>query len=406
MNYTETLDWLFAQLPMYQRVGGVAYKADLSNTLRLDAHLGHPHLHFPCIHVAGTNGKGSVSSMLASVMQKAGYKTGLYTSPHLKDFRERIKINGKCISEAAVVEFVKNHRTFFETHSFSFFEMTVGLAFDYFKNENVDIAVIEVGMGGRLDSTNIINPLLSVITNIGFDHMQFLGDTLPKIAREKAGIIKKNTPVVIGEYHPETFPVFEEIARESQAPLFSAFDTETSGYTTDLKGIYQKNNLKTALKSLEVLTTHSRFKISETDTVRGLQNVIKNTGLTGRWQILQEKPKVIADIAHNAEGIRFVLEQLDNEKAEQLHLVLGFVKDKDLSSILPFFPKKARYYFCKPNLPRGRDSEDTQSSFLSFGLDGKAYKTVKSAIEAAQKNAKPNDVIFVGGSTFVVAEVL
>lgn len=406
MNYAETLAWLYAQLPMYQRIGSVAYKADLTNTLHLDEHLSHPHLHFPCIHVAGTNGKGSVSSMLASVLQEAGYKTGLYTSPHLKDFRERIKINGQCIPEKDVVEFVENHRGFFESHSLSFFEMTVGLAFDYFKKEKVDIAVIEVGMGGRLDSTNIIQPILSVITNIGFDHMQFLGDTLPKIAKEKAGIIKENIPVVIGEYHPETFSVFDETAREKKATLFRAFDTDTFGYTTDLKGIYQKNNLKTALKSLEVLTSHSRFKISETNKVRGLQNVIKNTGLTGRWQILQQQPKIIADTAHNAEGLRYVLEQLKNEKAKHLHLVLGFVKDKDLQTVLPLFPKKAHYYFCKPNMPRGRDAEEVKAIFNSFKLAGKTFASVQEALEAAQKNAKPTDVIFVGGSTFVVAEVL
>lgn len=406
MDYPQTLAWLYAQLPMYQRVGSAAYKADLTNTLLLDKHLGHPHLDFPCLHVAGTNGKGSVSSMLASVLQEAGYKTGLYTSPHLKDFRERIKVNGNCIPEEDVVEFVKNHRYFFERHSLSFFEMTVGMAFDHFKRKKIDIAVVEVGMGGRLDSTNIISPLLSVITNIGFDHMQFLGDTLHKIAREKAGIIKKNTPVVIGEYQSEIFSVFEEIAYKLNAPLYKTDGVKSEDYSTDLKGLYQKFNLRTALKSLDVLALHSPFKMSESHKKKGLAHVCANTGLAGRWQRLGESPTLIADTAHNAEGLKYVLEQLESENAKQLHLILGFVKDKDLKTVLPLFPKTALYYFCKPDLPRGREAEETKAEFETLGIKGNTYASVKQALSAAREIADPNDVIFVGGSTFVVAEVL
>lgn len=406
MDYAETLQWLYAQLPMYQRVGGAAYKADLTNTLLLDAYLGHPHTSFSSLHVAGTNGKGSVSSMLASVLQEAGYKVGLYTSPHLKDFRERIKINGQCIPETAVVSFVEQHRSFFESHSLSFFEMTVGLAFDFFKREKVDIAVVEVGMGGRLDSTNIIRPLLSIITNIGFDHMAFLGNTLPKIAAEKAGIIKENIPVVIGEYQPDTLPVFEKIAHQKNAPLYKAYSTDTTGYKTDLKGIYQEHNLKTALTSLQLLIAVGRFSISQKQLSNGLEHVVKNTGLLGRWQYLQHRPKIIADTAHNAEGLSCVMQQLATEVIADLHMVVGFVSDKDLQSIVSLFPKNARYYFCKPDVPRGRDAQEVSDLFAENGMTGKVYNSVTNALEAAKEKATAEDVIFVGGSTFVVAEVV
>ena len=390
---------------MYQRVGQSAYKADLAATLNLAKYLKNPEKSFKSIHVAGTNGKGSTSHMLASVFQEAGYKTGLYTSPHLKDFRERIKINGQMISEQYVSNFVQNHRPFFESNQLSFFEMTVGLAFEYFRSENVDIAIVEVGMGGRLDSTNIITPEVSVITNIGLDHTQFLGDTLEKVAVEKAGIIKDRVPVIIGETSPETKRVFEEIALERNAPIVFAEMNDASTYSSDLKGSYQQKNIRTVISILRMLQKKG-WNISEENIQKGLMNTVKNTGLMGRWQILGQAPKVICDTAHNREGLQIVLDQLASEDFQNLHIILGVVSDKDLASILPLFPKDATYYFCRPNIPRGLDASLLLSRARGFGLIGQEYISVSKAYEAALKAALPQDLVFVGGSTFVVAEVL
>jgi len=367
--------------------------------------LGNPENALKSVHVAGTNGKGSTSHMLASVFQEAGYKTGLYTSPHLKDFRERIKINGAMIPEQYVLEFVENHRPYFERNQLSFFEMTVGLAFDYFRNNKVDIAIIEVGMGGRLDSTNILEPEVSVITNIGLDHTQFLGNTLAKIASEKAGIIKEKTPVVIGETKSGTKPVFEKIASSKDAPITFAETFEASGYNSDLKGIYQQKNIKTVLATLQVLRKKG-WKIPAEKVKSGLLNTIKNTGLMGRWQILNETPKVICDTAHNKEGLQMVMTQLATEKYDKMHIVLGVVNDKDLTAVLPLFPKTATYYFCRPNIPRGLDASILASKARNFGLVGNEFTSVNNAYFAAVEEATKNDLIFIGGSTFVVAEVL
>ncbi len=405
MNYKETLDWMFAQLPMYQRQGKTAFKKDLTNTLALAKHLNFPEKKFKTIHVAGTNGKGSTSHMLASVLQEAGYKVGLYTSPHLKDFRERIKINGEPIQEIDVIHFIKENNTFLAAHKLSFFEMTVGLAFDCFAKHKVDIAVIEVGLGGRLDSTNIINPEISVITNIGFDHTQFLGETLPEIAFEKAGIIKEKTPLVVGEFQQESFPVFEKIALEKEAPIFVAEQLVTENYQTDLKGIYQLKNVKTVVQALRLLKEKG-FVISEENLKNGLLNVVKNTGLLGRWQVLQQTPKVICDTGHNKEGLHYVFKQLKEEDFEQLHIVLGVVNDKDLSSILPLFPKDATYYFCKPTIPRGLPAEILQKKASEYNLKGTICASVNEAYKNALKAASDKDLIFIGGSTFVVAEVI
>ncbi len=405
MDYTNTLIWMFSQLPMYQRQGKTAFRKDLTNSIALSRHLNFPESTFKTIHVAGTNGKGSASHMLASVLQEAGYKIGLYTSPHLKDFRERIKINGELIKKIEVVNFIKSNKFFFEENNLSFFEMTVGLAFDCFAKHKVDIAVIEVGLGGRLDSTNIITPEVSVITNIGYDHMQFLGETLPEIAFEKAGIIKHKVPVVIGEYQKEVFQVFEKIAKEKSAPLFLASNNDNNAYESDLKGSYQIHNIKTVLQTIEVLKKKG-FVISEKNIKNGLQKVVKNTGLLGRWQVLNERPKVICDTAHNAEGLHYVLKQLQEEKFDQLHIVFGVVNDKDLASILPLFPKNAIYYFCKPNIPRGLDAHELKQHCAKFQLMGEAYESVDIAYKTAFSTACENDLIFIGGSTFVIAEVV
>ncbi|MFO7672465.1 MAG: folylpolyglutamate synthase/dihydrofolate synthase family protein [Lutibacter sp.] len=405
MDYKNTIKWMFSQLPMYQRQGNTAFRKDLTNSIALSKHLNFPESTFKTIHVAGTNGKGSTSHMLASVLQEAGYKVGLYTSPHLKDFRERVKINGKLIKKNEVVTFIKNNKSFFESNNLSFFEMTVGLAFDCFAKHNVDIAVIEVGLGGRLDSTNIITPVVSVITNIGYDHMQFLGESLPEIAFEKAGIIKNNVPVVIGEYQEEVFPVFEKIAKEKSASMSLAENNEGTIYTSDLKGSYQIHNIKTVLQTIAVLKTKG-FVVSEKNIRNGLLKVFKNTGLLGRWQVLNEQPKVICDTAHNAEGLRYVLKQLQEEKFDRLHIVIGVVNDKDLTSVLPLFPKNATYYFCRPNIPRGLDALEFQQQCAKFQLRGEAYPSVETAYKTALAHASKNDLIYVGGSTFVVAEVV
>lgn len=390
---------------MYQRVGQSAYKADLSATIQLANYLNNPEKNFKTIHVAGTNGKGSTSHMLASVFQEAGYKTGLYTSPHLKDFRERIKINGEMIPKKYVSEFVEKHKLYFTENQLSFFEMTVGLAFDYFRNEKVDIAIIEVGMGGRLDSTNILTPEVSVITNIGLDHTQFLGDTLEKVAAEKAGIIKEGIPVIIGETLPETKQVFEKMASEKNAEITFAETMYATNYASDLKGSYQQKNIKTVLATLRILQKRG-WNISEENIQKGLLNTIKNTGLMGRWQVLGENPKVICDTGHNKDGLQLVMEQLSKESFKKLHIVLGVVSDKDLASVLPLFPKDAVYYFCKPNIPRGLDASLLLTQARGFGLIGEEYISVTKAYSAALEAAAANDLVFIGGSTFVVAEVV
>jgi len=405
MNYKETLNWMFSQLPMYQRQGATAFKKDLTNSLLPSKTLNFPEKKFKSIHVAGTNGKGSTSHMLASILQEAGYKVGLYTSPHLKDFRERIKINGKMISEAEVVNFITSNKIFLTKHKLSFFEMTVGMAFDYFAENNVDFAVVEVGLGGRLDSTNIINPEVSVITNIGLDHTQFLGETLSEIASEKAGVIKPNTPVVIGEFQEEVIDVFKHKAEELNAEIFIASKEIKANFKTDLIGYYQKNNVKTAVSTIQVLQ-HKDYPISVKNIEKGLLSVVKNTGLLGRWQVLQNNPKIICDTGHNKEGLQYIFNRLQNEEFEKLHFVLGFVNDKDLDTILPMFPKNAVYYFCKPNIPRGLDASELKVKAAHYKLIGKTYASVNEALNTAKEEASKNHLIFVGGSTFVVAEVL
>lgn len=405
MTYQETVNWLFNQLPMYQRQGKSAYKADLSNTILLASHLGNPEDKFKSIHVGGTNGKGSCSHMIASILQEAGYKVGLYTSPHLKDYRERIKINGVEISEEFVVDFVEEHKLFLETHQFSFFEMTVGLAFDYFAKEQVDIAVIEVGLGGRLDSTNIITPELSIITNIGFDHVQFLGNTLPKIAFEKAGIIKPDIPIVIGESHEETKPVFNDKAKDVDAPIYFADDFDTVDYDSDLKGSYQKKNIQTVVTAIKIIDSKG-FEVSDENLKSGLKNVVKNTGLLGRWQVLSESPKVICDTAHNKEGLSYTMEQLSQETFDKLHVVFGVVNDKNVNDILPLLPEDAMYYLAKPNIQRGMSVEKLAEYFTSYDYNFLSFDSVTLAYNTAKTEASNNDVIYVGGSTFVVAEVI
>lgn len=406
MNYKETLDWMFNKLPMYQIQGKSAYRKDITNTVLLAKHLGNPESHLKCIHVAGTNGKGSTSHLIASVLQESGYKVGLFTSPHLKDFRERIAINGLPISEDYVCNFIKKNKPFFEINELSFFEMSVGLAFEYFANQKTDINIIEVGMGGRLDSTNIITPLVSVITNIGLDHTQFLGDTLDAIAFEKAGIIKPNIPVVVGEYISETKPVFLAKSDESHSEIYFASDLISTTYPSVLLGDYQNQNKKTVLQTLKLLQDKKLLSVSEKDIKKGFLNVIKNTGLQGRWQQLGENPKVICDTAHNAHGLKIVINQLKKEKYDQLHVVLGFVNDKNLDEILSLFPQNAIYYFCKPNILRGLDQLILKEKAAESNLVGQTYISVSKAYQAAKENAGINDFIYIGGSTFVVAEIL
>ena len=405
MKYTDTVNWMFQQLPMYQNKGKSAFKKDLSNTLKLSAHLNHPEQKFKSIHVAGTNGKGSTSHMLASILQEAGYKVGLYTSPHLKDFRERIRINGQVISKQFVIDFIKRNKAFLESNNLSFFEMTVGMAFDYFAKQKVDITIIEVGLGGRLDSTNIITPELSVITNIGFDHMQFLGTTLPEIASEKAGIIKPNIPVVIGETQPETENIFKNKAKENNSEIYFADQLINEVFESDLKGSYQEHNKKTVIQSVSVLRQLG-YNISNSNLKKGLLNVVKNSGLQGRWQVLQQEPKIVCDTAHNKEGLSYTMQQLQAESYNKLHIVFGVVSDKDLDSIVSLLPKNATYYFCKPNVQRGLDEDLLKGYFLDKGFIGNSYSSVNEALDAAKLNADTDDLIYVGGSTFVVAEVL
>lgn len=406
MNYKECLDWLFTQLPMYQRVGGQAYKADLSNTIQLMNILDNPEKKFKSVHVAGTNGKGSTSHMLAAIFQKAGYKTGLYTSPHLKDFRERIRINGEMIPEQEVIDFVQNHKQRFENIGLSFFEMTVGLAFEYFANQKVDIAIVEVGMGGRLDSTNVVIPELSIITNISLDHTQFLGNTITAIAKEKGGIIKPNVPVVIGEHNEEYDSVFRDMAEAANSEIHFAEDLIPTREIDDLdlKGIYQRKNVRTVLAAVEILEKKG-YTLSE-NLSSALNTASKLTGLRGRWETLSENPKIVCDTGHNEAGVKLIVEQLKNETFQNLHMVWGMVGDKDSSSVLELLPKDATYYWCKPEIPRGKEAELLQQEGHSKGLNGDIYTSVNKALQAAKKAASADDLIFVGGSTFVVADAL
>ncbi len=394
---------MFDQLPMYQEKGKSAFNGKLDNIQTFSTLLGHPEKRFKSIHVAGTNGKGSSSHMLASILQEAGYNVGLYTSPHLKDFRERIRINGKPIEKQFVLNFIKNHHAYLEQQGLSFFEMTVGMAFDYFAFKKIDIAIVEVGLGGRLDSTNILEPEVSLITNIGYDHVDILGDTLEKIAWEKGGIIKNNTPVVISEYQEEIAATFRLLAEEHNAKIIFADKIIQNTFTTSLLGNYQSKNMKGVLAVLEEL---SGFEIKETHIKSGLLNVVENTGLMGRWQLLGESPKIVCDTAHNAEGLIYVLQQILQEEYNALHIVLGFVKEKNLDAILPLFPKNATYYFTKPNIPRGLDVKIVFEKAQENGLKGTVFNSVRQGYNAALKNAGKDDFIFIGGSTFVVAEVV
>lgn len=403
MTYQETLDWMFAQLPMYQQKGTSAFNGKLDNIIKLADYLNHPEKKFKTIHVAGTNGKGSSSHMLASILQEAGYKVGLYTSPHLKDFRERIKINGTHVDEDFVTGFIENNKDFLTENKLSFFEMTVGMAFDFFALEQVDIAIIEVGLGGRLDSTNIIIPEVSLITNIGLDHMDMLGTTLEQIASEKAGVIKPNVPVVISEYQQEVAAVFLEAARERDALILFAEKEKLPDYKTSLLGNYQRMNVKGVLATLKQL---KGYQVNEIHIQAGLLNVVENTGLMGRWQILGEKPLVICDTAHNSEGLAVVLQQIYEQKYNALHLVLGFVKEKNLEAILPLFPKEAMYYFCAPQIERKLDERVLKEKASEYGLVGEVYNSVNEALVAAKQVAESSDFIYVGGSNFVVAEVV
>ena len=429
MTYKEAIDYLFSQLPIFQRIGKAAYKADLVNTKLLDEHLKYPHKEYQVIHVAGTNGKGSVSHMLASVLQEAGYKTGLYTSPHYLDFRERIKVNGECVSKKFVARFIADNRSFIEKVSPSFFELTVVMAFEYFRNQNIDVAVVEVGMGGRLVSTNIVTPLVSVITNIGHDHQQFLGDSLDKIAGEKAGIIKRNIPVVIGETQEETKPVFIEKASELSSVIYFADEEINVPYALltmdqkqqvnvedksgnrlykdlklDLTGSYQLKNLKTVLQTINVLK--ARLEISEEAIYKGIENTIGNTGILGRFMTLGNNPKIICDAAHNQEGLKLLFEQVKDIPCKDLHIITGFVNDKPIDSLIRVFPKTAKYYFTKADIPRALDENEVLNKFKVFGIAGGSFNTVSKALEQATKRAGVNDLILICGSTFIVAEAI
>ena len=417
MTYQETLEFMFAQLPMYHRVGAAAYKADIQPTVDMMAALGNPETKFKSIHVAGTNGKGSVSHFLASILQEAGYKVGLYTSPHLVDFRERIRINGEMIPETEVVDFVAANYQLLTANSLSFFEMTVGLAFDYFAKEKVDIAVVEVGMGGRLDSTNVIMPLLSVITNIGLDHTQFLGDTLEKIAGEKAGIIKDGVPVVVGETQPETAPVFISTAKQHHSPITFADQhyvvDDISRYTDELTGEYQKKNIATVLEAVEVLKNNFSFLIPHSALQRGLARVVTNTHLQGRWQKIGEDPLTICETAHNEPGIRAMMDKLKSMNFKHLHLVYGCVNDKDYRHILQLLNcqlstinNQLNWYFSQPSVPRRLPVADLVVAAKEMGIEGRGYDNVKEAIAAARSAADKDDLVLVTGSIFLVADAL
>lgn len=408
MDYQDTLSYLYNSAPMFQQVGSSAYKEGLENTLALDEHFGHPHLAFRCIHVAGTNGKGSCSHTLAAILQEAGYRVGLYTSPHLIDFRERIRINGEPVPEEYVIRFVEEERSFFEPLHPSFFELTTAMAFRYFADEKVDVAIIEVGLGGRLDCTNIIRPDLCVITNISFDHVQFLGNTLAKIAGEKAGIIKSGIPVVIGETTPETRPVFLNKAQEVGAPIYFAEENDREDYPgieCELKGIYQKKNTRTIFTALPLLKEIG-YHLDEQSVRSGFAHVTKLTGLMGRWQKLQDTPTLICDTGHNVGGITCIVEQLKQQSYHRLHIIIGMVNDKDIRGVLALLPKEATYYFTKASVKRALPEEELAKLASDEGLKGACYPDVPAAVQAAQEKSLPEDFIFVGGSSFIVADLL
>jgi dihydrofolate synthase/folylpolyglutamate synthase len=403
--YKETLDFLFTQLPMFQRVGAAAYKADLTNTIALCRLIGNPEQQLRFVHIAGTNGKGSVSHMTASVLQTAGYKTGLFTSPHLRDFRERVKINGQKISKEAVVNFVEQFRDDWAAIRPSFFEITFAMAVWYFKQEGVNIVVLETGMGGRLDSTNVVRPEVCAITTIGFDHMQFLGDTIPAIAGEKAGIIKPAVPVVLGALQPDAHAVMLAKAKAVHAPVVESIDFTQHVPELDLKGPYQRFNAPIALGICNVLRQRG-FAISDEDISRGLGAVVANTGLLGRWQTLSEKPLTIADCAHNEEGLTLAMRALSQYDFHNLHIVIGVSGDKELSGIMKLLPQEANYYFTAADIPRALPADELQVLAEQYGLRGESFSSVRKAYEAARMYAKPNDLIYIGGSVFVVAEVV
>lgn len=426
MNYQETLNYLYAQLPMFHRIGAAALKNNLNNTIALDNYFGHPHKSYKTIHIAGTNGKGSVSHLLAAIFQQAGFKTGLYTSPHLKDFRERIRINGEMISEEAVTLFIDDFLRLNKSPKIepSFFELTMSMAFDYFKKEKVDIAIVEVGLGGRLDSTNIITPEISVITNISFDHVNILGNTLEKIAAEKAGIIKENIPVVIGETQSETEQVFKNTAKSKNSEIrfadqeyfienlnsghFKVISTKkktTKEIELDLRGCYQQKNLATVLLAVDILNEKG-FNLSDETVKDALKSAAKKTGLLGRWQQIGENPRIICDTGHNEGGITLITQQLRNEKYEHLHIVFGMVNDKEIDKVLSLLPKSATYYFTRASIERALNENELMLKASKYKLVGKSYSSTQKALEAAKENASTNDLIFVGGSTFIVAEVI
>ena len=395
---------MFNKLPMYQNIGDSAYKKDLSNIILICEHLNNPQNNFKSIHIGGTNGKGSCSHMLSSILQEANYKVGLYTSPHLVDFRERIKINGDMISKDSVLKFMHENFDFFESNNLSFFEMTVGLAFDYFSKNKVDIAIIEVGMGGRLDSTNIINPILSIITNISLDHTRFLGSNIFDIAKEKAGIIKENIPVVIGETQQEISPIFNDIAKSKNSEIIFADHSIYDIYDCDLKGDYQKKNIITVLKSTEILK-HLDYKINDSHIKTGLNNVSNNTGLQGRWQVIQRKPMIICDTAHNEAALGEVISQLMDMEYSDLHFIIGFSNDKNLKKISKIFPEDSKYYFVQSKVGRARDAKEVRDIFKLNNRCGDYYKSIENTIKYVKGVSKENDIIFIGGSTFVVSEI-
>lgn len=408
MDYQNTLAYLYNSAPMFQQVGGKAYKEGLENTLILDEHFGNPHRTFRSIHVAGTNGKGSCSHTLAAILQQAGYRVGLYTSPHLIDFRERIRVNGQPIPEEYVIHFVEKERAFFEPLHPSFFELTTAMAFRYFADQKIDVAVIEVGLGGRLDCTNIIRPDVCIITNISFDHILFLGNTLAKIAGEKAGIIKNEIPVVIGETTPETKPVFLKKAQEVNAPIYFAEENDCKDYPEiefELKGLYQEKNRRTILTVLPLLEK-AGYRLNEQAIRNGFAHVTELTGLMGRWQKLQDFPTMICDTGHNVGGITYIAEQLKQQTYRQLHIVIGMVNDKDIRGVLALLPKDAIYYFTKASVKRALPECELKELAISAGLKGNCYPDVPSAVRAAQEKSLPEDFIFVGGSSFIVADLL
>lgn len=404
MNYEETIEYLYSSAPLFQNVGSDAYKEGLANTLALDEYFGHPHKAYKTIHVAGTNGKGSTSHSLASVLQCAGYKVGLFTSPHLVDFRERIRVNGNMIDKEYVVDFVERHKSFFEPLRPSFFELTTAMAFRYFADEGVDVAVIEVGLGGRLDCTNIITPVLSIITNISFDHVQLLGNTIEKIAGEKAGIIKSGIPVVIGESTEKTLPVFRKKAEEVDTELFLAEEKECGNIEFELSGDYQQKNLKTILTALDILK--STFNIKQNDIEEGLGSVCERTGLMGRWQTLRNSPKTVCDVGHNTGGFEYIVKQLARQSYKTLRIVIGMVNDKDIDGVLSLLPKNAVYYFTKANIARALQPETLAEKADVHALKGKCFPTVREAYNAAMEDAQEDDFVFIGGSCFVVADLL